>query len=389
MPERILFVDDDPNILNGYRRSLRGQFELETAPDGIRGLEVLAEKGPFEVVVSDLRMPSMDGIQFLSMVRERAPDTVRIMLTGFAEVQTAIDAVNEGNIFRFLTKPCSPERFTGVLEQGIKHHRLVTAERELLEKTLKGAIKLLTDLLALLNPEAFGRASRIRRYAVSLAAQLGVDEIWQIETAALLSQVGCLILPEETLRKAFQGEELTPEESYNFKTHPHTAAQLLSNIPRMQEIAEIIAYQNKNYDGSGMPHNGRQGGQIPLGARILKVVLDFDLLESRGLFKGKAFTELKRRPERFDPRILQALGEVLGDEARYVVSSVNVTGLRAHMILAEDVTTLTGRLLLSRGQEVSPLILERLRSVAANAGVKEPIRVFVPLQLEAGVGPEA
>jgi hypothetical protein len=156
----------------------------------------------------------------------------------------------------------------------------------------------------------------------------------------------------------------------------------------MQEIAEVIAYQNKPFDGSGLPNNGRQGTDIPLGARILKVVLDFDLLESRGMLKGRAFGELKRRPERFDPRVLAALELVLGDEAKYVVREVTVQGLKARMIFFQDVTTPNGRLLISRGQEVGPVLLERLRSVVANSGVKEPLRVFVPLQLE-GAGKPA
>lgn len=269
-----------------------------------------------------------------------------------------------------------------VLGQGIHHYHLITAEKEILEKTLQGIIKMLTDLLSLLNPEAFGRASRIRRYAVNLATHMGIEEIWKIETAALLSQVGCLMLPEETLRKVYQGQKLTEEEAYNFRTHPHLASQLLSNIPRMQEIAEIINYQEKNFDGSGLPNNRREGAAIPIGARILKVILDFDLLESRGALKGKALGELKQRPGRYDPLVLEALKEALGDEAKYVVRLIPIQGLKTHMIFSEDVTTLKGQLLVSRGQEVSPVLLQRLKTFAVNAGVKEPIRVFVPFQMD-------
>ena len=138
--ERILLVDDDPNVLAGYTRTLRRQLIVETAPGGDAGLAAIAERGPFAVVVSDMRMPGMDGVQFLSQVRRRAPQTVRMMLTGNADQQTAIEAVNEGHIFRFISKPCPPERLLKNLLAGCHQHRLVTAERELLEQTLQGSV---------------------------------------------------------------------------------------------------------------------------------------------------------------------------------------------------------------------------------------------------------
>ena len=108
MSEKILFVDDEPDLLAAYQRHLRKAFEIETAEGPERGLEAVTERGPFAVIVSDLRMPNMDGIQFLSLVKKKTPNSVRIMLTGCADLETSIAAVNEGNIFRFLTKPCQP-----------------------------------------------------------------------------------------------------------------------------------------------------------------------------------------------------------------------------------------------------------------------------------------
>jgi len=201
MSEYILCVDDDENILKGFRRQLRGQFELETATSGQEGLELFKRKGPFAVVVSDMRMPMMDGIEFLSRVREANPDSVRIMLTGNADMQTAIDAVNEGNIFRFLTKPCSSDELAKAINAGIEQYRLINAERELLQKTLTGSIKMLTDILSMVNPAAFSRASRLRRLVGRLAAEMKLPNLWQYELAAMLSQVGCLTLLPETLER--------------------------------------------------------------------------------------------------------------------------------------------------------------------------------------------
>jgi serine phosphatase RsbU (regulator of sigma subunit) len=135
LSDKILFVDDDVNLLAAFRRQLRKQFQIETAEGGREGLELVKANGPYAVIVSDFRMPIMDGIEFLSRVREIAPETVRIMLTGNADLQAAIQAVNEGNIFRFLTKPCSRDILSESLITGLEHYQRVSREREYNEKT--------------------------------------------------------------------------------------------------------------------------------------------------------------------------------------------------------------------------------------------------------------
>ena len=380
MSEKILFVDDDCNLLASYQRQLRNQFTVEISPNGKQGLESITHRGPYAIVVSDFRMPGMDGVQFLSRAREIAPDTVRMLLTGYADFQTAIEAVNEGSIFRLLTKPCLPDTLTKALTAGIKQYQLVTAERELLEKTLSGSIKVLSEVLSLVNPEAFGRAARIARYVRQIAFQMGVPEVWQFETAAMLSQIGCIILPEETLKKIYHGLELTKDEEQLFRKHPSVASDLIVKIPRMEKIAEIIAYQEKQFDGSGIPSDFRRGDQIPLGARILKVVLDFDALEIAGNLRERALDQLKQRSGWYDPGVVAALEAVLGLEAKYEVRIVNAKELKENMILAEDVRTRGGLLLISKGQEVSRPLLERLKNFIVSVGVREPIRVLVALK---------
>ena len=381
MNRNVLVVDDDRNLLNSLIRGLRKRFQVEAALGPEEGLKILAAKGPFAVIVSDLRMPVMDGIQFLSKAKTITPDSVRIILTGNADLQNAIEAVNKGSIYRFLTKPCPSQILSGVLKQAVEQYRLITAEKELLEKTLKGSVKVLSELLSLLNPEAFGRSSRIKRHAADLAGQLQVADIWRIETAAMLSQIGCVTLSEEIIRKIHQGNDLTEEEARRFGAHPRIASELLSHIPRMGEVAEIIVCQDRHFDGKGHIEDPRKGENIPMGARILKVVLDFDTLESKGLSKIDALKELGQRRGWYDPAVLKAFEAVLGVSKRYVVRDESVSRLRAHMILGEDVKALNGQLLISRGQEVTLALKERLKSFADTAGVKEPIRVFVPLEI--------
>jgi HD-GYP domain-containing protein (c-di-GMP phosphodiesterase class II) len=209
---------------------------------------------------------------------------------------------------------------------------------------------------------------------------MGQLEEWQIETAAMLSQIGWILLPEETLKKIYGGLKLTGEEERIFQMHPSIASGLIGKIPRMENIAEIISYQEKHFDGSGIPADSRRGDQIPLGARILKVVLDFDALEFSGSSKAKALDQLKQRSGWYDPKVLTALEMLIGIEAKYQVRSVNVRDLEETMILAEDVKTVMGLLLISKGQEVSRPLLERLKNFVITPGVQEPIRVIVALK---------
>ncbi len=380
MTEKILFVDDEQNVLDGIKRGLRKKFTIETALGPEPGLEAIARKGPFAVVVSDLRMPGMDGIEFLSRVRKIAKSTVRMMLTGNADLNSALSAVNQGNIFQFLTKPCNDDALSNALNLGIKQYRLITAERELLEKTLKGSIKILIEILSLANPEAFGRSSRIKQRVREIVSHLGTKDSWKIETAAMLSHIGCIILPEQALKKLYKGQKLFGSEREAFETHPMVGSNLICNIPRMHGIAEIIRYQEKHFDGSVSPKDSKRGEEIPLGARILKLVLDFDTLEAKGVSKQAALKQLKEKSERYDPAILKALEEILKVDqfVTYDVKEVSFRDLNCDMVLGEDVKTKDGLLLVTKGQEVSIALLQRLKTFSISAGIEEPIRVYVP-----------
>jgi FixJ family two-component response regulator len=135
--ERILFVDDEQGVLDGFERLLRKDFAVTVALGGLKGLEAIQVYGPFAIVISDMRMPGMSGAEFLAQVMRQAPDTVRMLLTGYTDLSAAIDAVNEGNIFRFLTKPCAKDVLINAINIGLEKYRSVCAEKELLKKIQK------------------------------------------------------------------------------------------------------------------------------------------------------------------------------------------------------------------------------------------------------------
>ena len=376
MSNNILFVDDESNVLDAYRRNLRKQFNITTAISGAEGLNAIQTQGPFAVIVSDMRMPEMDGIAFLMKAKDLAPDTIRMMLTGNADQQTAIDAVNKGDVFRFLNKPCTPEDMANSLNDAIKQYELINAEKAVLENTLKASIETLAEVLSLISPDVFGRTTRIKRYMLECAKILALPNLWELESAALMSQMGCVTLPEELTKKALSLSPLNEEESKQYNRHPLLGAELIVKIPRMEAVANSIKYQHKYYDGSGSPADDLQGDDIPIGARILRVLLDYDLLETAGLRGNAALEKLKRRPGKYDPKVLDAFEQFLNEELGALEQEISVTQLNSSMILAEDVITKGGTLLMCKGQQTSESVAERLTNFWRNGAIANKVKVF-------------
>lgn len=371
---KVLCVDDEANVLEGFRRHLRKKFELHTANSGREGLEVLAKEGPFAVIVSDLRMPGMDGIEFLAAVRERAEETTRMLLTGDADLSAAMAAVNEGNIYRFLAKPCPPVELIQAIQAGAKQHRLVTGERELLEKTLFGSIKMLTEVLALANPTAFGRATRVQHKAGELARRIGSPAPWQMEMAAMLSQVACITLPQETLERLVAGKELTKADRTMVDRLPTIAQGLLKDIPRIEDVKLMLRHQK-----------GELETTTPIGAKILRFVLELDVLQAKGVPYAKAVEQLRARDDGCLAEVLAAAeeGELEGQGVKMVERSIKLASLSPGMILVDALVTQDGRLLVAEGNEVTRSLLLRVRNFADKRSIKQPFRVLAPEKEEA------
>ncbi|WP_456406116.1 HD domain-containing phosphohydrolase [Thiolapillus sp.] len=385
MSEDVLFVDDEINVLNAYKRALRKRYNLDLASSGKEALQMLKEHGEYAVIVSDMRMPEMNGVQLLSRFRSESPNTIRVMLTGNSDQKTAIAAVNEGDIFRFLNKPCPPQELAETIESALAQHRLVIAEKELLEKTLKGSLGALSEVLSLTNPEAFGHTAEIRKWMCGIVQQLGMEPEWWFEPLAMLCQIGCVILPDEVQKKIAKCAPLTQEEQKLFRQYPEVGAELLSKIPRMEKIAESIRYQEKHYDGSGIPEDSRKGEEIPFGARLLKVVLDFDRALSAGLNNKEAIGRLSWNKKHYDSKILVAMESLLGGAKTEHQIEVDVPALVDGMILHQDITTNDGKLLVRKGQQVSPTVRKLVYNFWENRNIRIPILVSIAAESEAAI----
>ena len=384
MAEKILFVDDDANLLASCERNLRRRFQVETAAGGSFGLEKIGSRGPYAVVVSDMQMPGMNGIQFLSAVKERAPDTVRIMLTGNADVEVATGVVNQGNIFRFLTKPVSPDVLSKALDDALAQHRLVTAEKDLLNKTLSGSIKLLTDILSIVDTPSFGRTQALRDLVAEATAKLGLSNAWEIHLAVMLAPIGYVTVPPETMVKARAGEPLSKVEEQMVARLPDTAAKLLSNIPRLEGVSKIVRYQQKRFDGSGFPTDSISGEAIPQGSRLLKIFCDMFELQKAGLARVAALDEMKKRPGWYDPQLLAAMraisetGTAVPAKIGTLSIAVNVSDLTPGMVLYSNVLTKDGVLIITAGHEINEMTLEKIQNFQSLSGIREPIFVINP-----------
>jgi response regulator RpfG family c-di-GMP phosphodiesterase len=378
MKPRILYVDDDPGILEAYKVRLSDRFELTTAPGGSQALETIRAEGPFEVILADMRMPGMDGVQLLREVREIDPDSVRIILTGNADLTSAIQAVNEGNIFRFLTKPCPSETLTRALQAGVEQYRLVTAEREMMSKTVRGAIKVLMDVLSMISPVTFSLADRLKRSVPQIAHKLNLPDPWLYELAAMLSQLGCVALMPDTVDHALAGMELTAEDRDAFNLHPEIASSLLGNIPRLEEVSEIVAHQLDDFVDLDTNEDLLARDRIAVGAQLLRVATEFERLSAGHLTTAQAMADMLARPKEFDPQIVAALEDVQIGHQGLDLRVVSMDDLCPRMTLDQDVHASDGRLLVTKGMDVTFPILARLRMWQRSIGIREPIRVYVP-----------
>ncbi len=363
MTDKVLLVDDEPNVLEGFKRHLRKSYNLQLAIGGEAALEAISNNGPFAVVVSDMQMPKMSGVELLSRIRQVNEHTVRIMLTGNADQKTAVDAVNEGNIFRFLNKPCPPEQLAQAIDAGLEQYRLVTAEAELLNKTLSGSVRMLTQVLSLAMPQAFGLTQEARTLVRSIAERMGVGPLWQVEMAAMLMRIGCVSLPEDVLGKYLKCESLEPKEQQLVDETPKLGQNLISAIPRLQGVAALIGAQND------LPQ-----GDTPVASRILRVVGDYQRFRTSEL----AFAVIKRleNDPAYDAQIVRILGDVI--DAHCESRQVPVLGLREGMLLESHIEDRSGRILVAAGAEVHDAMIQKLTMLRrSDVGVREPIQVRV------------
>ena len=358
MNNKILCVDDEESILRAFQLHLRKDFELHIANSGEEGLQVFDTEGGFAVVLSDMRMPGIDGAAMLAAIKERNPDVVTMLLTGHTDFESAISAVNEGNVFRMLSKPCAPEVLIQSLKAGLRQYELIEGEKILLEQTLKGAVDALSQALATAKPLFFGRAQRVRRLAAELADLLEQPNKWRIEVASIFSQIASITLPETVTEDVYHKRDLNNEVKEIVSRFPEVTEQMLEKIPRLEEVREIISKIDVQPRFEAPDEFGTRKA-----ASIIKVALDYDHYLELGYDKQIIVQTLQEREKFYDPVVTDCLKHLhhVADQ-KYKLMQVPIKDLASGMRLADDLLHESGFLVAPSGTDVDRHFIRVVRN---------------------------
>lgn len=420
----ILCVDDEPNILSSLRRLLRAKgFQVRLAESGKAGLALL-ESEPVDLVISDMRMPEMDGTQFLAQVRARWPDTVRLLLTGYSDINSIIDAINTGEIFRYIAKPWDDNDIVLIVRQAIERKALVqekrrlealtfqqneelkalnaslearvqarTAELSVANESLQSAndklkgnfvttLKVFSTLIEMRGGSLAGHSRRVADLARRIAQKLELDsrQVQEIFVAGLLHEIGKVGFSDELLRTPV-GMMKSPQLDV-YRSHTLLAEQLLLPLQDLKEVSDIIAAQFERFDGSGFPAQ-LAADAIPLATRILTLASDYDNMQIGTLAQSRLTPEeaktivLHSAGKRYDPAVVEAFMDLFRLPAQADAEQKNVRetavacwDLQAGMVLSRDLITPTGLLMLSAQHVLDERLIRKIQDFGKSGGKK-------------------
>ncbi|HOE42741.1 MAG TPA: response regulator [Rhodoferax sp.] len=417
-PPTLLFVDDEPSILSSLQRLFRPKgYKILTAESGDAGLAILDSQA-VDLVISDMRMPKMDGAQFLEKVRQKTPETMRLLLTGYADINATINAINKGEIYRHISKPWDDNDILLIVKKALEHkalraenQRLLvltqqqndelkdlnsglekrvqerTAEiehvnsflnlaNERLKQNFMVSIKVFSGLIELREGAVAGHARRVADMARRIARQMALPTAAQqdVFVAALLHDIGKIGFTDELLAKPVS--KLVNEELARYRKHALAGEAALMPLVEMQGVAKIIRAHHERFDGAGFP-DGAAGAAIPLGAGILAVANDYDgfqigTLTERRYTADEARILIKQGSDkRYDPQVVAAFLEVFGlpreETGRYreLLASELVPG----MVSGKDILSRDGTLLLAADYVLDAVIVRQIQTYASREGI--------------------
>lgn len=370
MSPRVLFVDDDQMLLTSMQRCLGLKFDLETANSGPEALRKIEEQPPFSVVVSDMRMPVMDGVQFIERARERSRHSVFLMLTGNQDVQTAVRAVNEGQVFRFLNKPCDPSEITASVELAVRQHQLESGERELLNRTFVGAVGIFADVMETLNPELLGRAAQTEGIVDQLREKIGAPSRWEFKIASKLLLLGVALQPAPSKATPTSKEGLA-----RLARVCETSAKMVEKIPRMELVSQVIRLVPET-DADLETVEPRGAGDVArLGAALLRVGNLVEGMSHVGLDAATAMIDVQKLLPEIYPPLLDAAKAVYPTDSEPLFVPVEVDDLSAGMVLHEDLLGASGASLLRAGRRLSETHIAKLKAEKQANGEHAPVVV--------------
>lgn len=368
----VMIVDDNPANLKLLEDLLRGLYEVRSFPLGRLALAA-AEHEPPDLILLDINMPEMNGYQVCEKLKSTSPlaGIPVIFLSALDAVEDKVRGFRSGGA-DYISKPFQFEEVQARIETHLRLRRTQKSECELLERTLSGALASLLDLVQITSPMLVLRSQAVREIVRHISRRMGLADAWQFEIAAMLCLLGSIVMPNDLFERAYLGQELSPDENQVFRAHPAAGARLISNIPRMEVVAEIVRLHRD-------PEAVAPGAErVKLGVQMLQLSMELDRKLLQGIECPAAIDQL-RASGNFNSKMLDALDGFSLPKTEFALQSLPVQELRAGMVLDEDIiATTTGLSVLKQGMLLSPTWIDRLGNFAKTSGVQERVRVRVP-----------
>ena len=379
-----MVVDDNPMNVELLEEMLRQRhYEVRSFTAGPPALEAVSQAPP-DIILLDVNMPEMNGYEVCERLKAN-PSLAAIPVIFISALDATSDKVKgfrSGGV-DYISKPIQFEEVHARVETHLQLRRAQQAEHDLLEKTLSGAVATLWELVQLTSPALAARSRAIRDIVLRITKQMPIADPWQYELAATLCLVGCMALPEEVFVKAYNGQNLSPDEDRMFRAHPESAAHLISHIPRLEFVAEVIGRQ-QNPD---MPPP--VSDEIRQASRMLQLALELDQKIYQGVAARSAVAQL-RMSDKFDPHVLDTLKDYSAVPAEFDVEQLPIRKLLPGMILNKDVVSKDGNLtILKEGTVLTRTWIERLGNFERVRGLQETASVRVPRPTMSGEGRRA
>lgn len=410
----ILFIDDNMDLIQDLAQHFFNKYNVVTAQDGEEGLKIIERQGPFAAVICNIKMPGMDGVTFLYKVRKLSPNTRRIIMSSVADHETLIRVINKARIYHFVQKPCPTAMLEMIMDKAVDRYRFISAQRDIIDQTINSVTQAYRDILAMTNPVAYSRSSRVASIVAQMAKQLSLANSWLYELAGMLSQVGCVRIPVETMEKVFTNQTLNSIDQKLLSEYPRWSYELVKDLPKMDMASEMILKQKEDFTGpklsvaptlsdeekeaieaGTMPkpepfdpylrENLTEFGDIKLrppnevGAELLKVAVDFETLISSGHDIEGAIEALKNRNKDtvYNPLIINTLSKIKLPEVQKKIIEIPINQLSKHMTFEHDVLSKCGALLARKGKSYNATYQELFEKYFEQNNIPETIYVSV------------
>ena len=378
----VLVVDDTEANVDILVDALGEIYDVSVAMDGREALEGVVEAPP-DLILLDIMMPEMDGYEACRRLKgdERYAKIPIIFLTALTEIENKTKGFQMGAV-DYITKPFEIAEVKARVKTHLKLHLAELELRELVVKTLGGAIEVLTDILSVANPTTFSRTSRLKGHVNELMSALNLTGYWQIRMAAMLSQIGSITISPETIEKIFRGQEVSQAEKETYNRHPQLGYNLIRKIPRLTEVAEIIARQQELEKVTEFQGDDQARRLIGAGSRVLKLVLDYEKLTYSGESPSAAMATLKNNEKEYGAKLLEKFFHIVESEpeppqAQMDVRKIYSKDLVLGMVLAKDIYTNNDILLIKAGTKINSFLFEILHNSSKSEYREETFEVFV------------